>query len=117
VAWQRRGSGPATARAGGALPSDSGGRRGRRDVEAMADRWAGTRRGAQSSVAGRDARQRGEVVGATLTGGAGSTVRPIRFSNRIKFISNGFEVSPNFTNKTSDSLDPKIPNKIWIERA
>jgi hypothetical protein len=27
---------------------------------------------------------RGEAVGAALTGGVGSTVRPIRFSNRIK---------------------------------
>jgi hypothetical protein len=35
-------------------------------------------------------------VGATLTSGAGSTVRPIRFSNRIKFISNGFKFGSNF---------------------
>jgi hypothetical protein len=35
-------------------------------------------------------------VGATLTSGAGSTVRPIQFSNRIKFISNGFKFAPKF---------------------
>jgi hypothetical protein len=52
--------------------------------------------GARSSAAGCSARQRGEVVGAALTGGAGSTVRPIRFSNRINFISNGFKFAPNF---------------------
>jgi hypothetical protein len=33
----------------------------------------------------------GEAVGAALAGGVGSTVRPIRFSNRIKLISNGFK--------------------------
>jgi hypothetical protein len=37
----------------------------------------------------------GEAVGAALTG-VGSTVRPIRFSNRIKLISNGFKFAPNF---------------------
>jgi hypothetical protein len=31
-----------------------------------------------------------------LTGGVGSTVRPIRFSNRIKLILNGFKFAPNF---------------------
>jgi hypothetical protein len=40
--------------------------------------------------------QRGEAVGAALIGGVGSTVRGIRFSNRIKFISNGFKFVPNF---------------------
>jgi hypothetical protein len=40
--------------------------------------------------------QHGEAVGAALTDGVGSTVRPIRFSNRIKFISNGFKFAPNF---------------------
>jgi hypothetical protein len=40
--------------------------------------------------------RRGEAVGAALTGGVGSTVRPIQFSNRIKFISNGFKFVPNF---------------------
>jgi hypothetical protein len=40
--------------------------------------------------------QRGEAVGAALTGVVGSRVRPIRFSNRIKFISNGFKFTPNF---------------------
>jgi hypothetical protein len=35
-------------------------------------------------------------VGTALTSGAGNTVRPIRFSNRIKFISNGFKFVPNF---------------------
>jgi hypothetical protein len=51
---------------------------------------------AWSSAAGCGARQRGEAVGAALTGGAGSTVRPICFSNRINFISNGFKFVPNF---------------------
>jgi hypothetical protein len=40
--------------------------------------------------------RRGEAVGAALIGGVGSTVRPIRFSNRIKLISNGFKFAPNF---------------------
>jgi hypothetical protein len=40
--------------------------------------------------------QRGEVVDMALTAGVGSTVRPIRFSNRIKFISNGFKFATNF---------------------
>jgi hypothetical protein len=40
--------------------------------------------------------RRGEAVGAALTGGVGSTVRPIRFSNQIKLISNGFKSAPNF---------------------
>jgi hypothetical protein len=35
-------------------------------------------------------------VGAALASGAGSTLCPIRFSNRIKFISNGFKFAPNF---------------------
>jgi hypothetical protein len=39
---------------------------------------------------------RGEAVGAALTSGVGSTVRPIRFSNRINFISNGFKFAPKF---------------------
>jgi hypothetical protein len=38
----------------------------------------------------------GEAVEAALTGGVGSTVRPIWFSNRIKLISNGFKLAPNF---------------------
>jgi hypothetical protein len=33
----------------------------------------------------------GEAVGAALAGGVGGTVRLIRFSNRIKLISNGFK--------------------------
>jgi hypothetical protein len=52
--------------------------------------------GAGSSASGCSVRQRGEAVGTALTGGVGSTVRPIRFSNRIKFISNGFKFAPNF---------------------
>jgi hypothetical protein len=61
---------------------------------------------------------RGEAVGVALTGGVGSTVRPIRFSNRIKFISNGFKFAPNFDrSKKVPSRSPKISNKIWIERA
>jgi hypothetical protein len=83
------GSGPAVARAGGTLPRDSGGRRGRGQVGL-------DETGVRSSVAGCGARQRGERGGAALTSGADSTVRPIRFSNRIKFISNGFEFAPNF---------------------
>jgi hypothetical protein len=43
-------------------------------------------------MAGCGAGQRGEAFGAALTGGVGSTVRPIRFLNRIKFISNGFKM-------------------------
>jgi hypothetical protein len=57
------------------------GRRGRRDADGVADRWAGTRQGARSSMAGCNVRQQGEAVGAALTGGADTTVRPIRFSN------------------------------------
>jgi hypothetical protein len=41
AACRRRGSGPATARAG----RDSGGRQGRRDAVDVADRWAGARWG------------------------------------------------------------------------
>jgi hypothetical protein len=40
--------------------------------------------------------RRDEAVGTALTGGVGSTVRPIQFSNRIKFILNGFKFAPNF---------------------
>jgi hypothetical protein len=69
-------------------------------------------------VAGCGAGQRGEPVGAALIGGVGSTVRPIWFSNRIKFISNGFKFTPNFDrSKKVPSVAPKISNKIWIERA
>jgi hypothetical protein len=83
VAWRR--SGPTAACAGDALPRDSGGRWGRHDADSVADRWAGSHGGGGWSLAaGCGARQRGEAVGAALTGGAGSTVRPIRFSNRIK---------------------------------
>jgi hypothetical protein len=39
------------------------------------------RDGARSSVAGCSARQHDEAVGAALTGGTGSTVRLIQFSN------------------------------------
>jgi hypothetical protein len=70
----------------------SGGRRGRCDAVDVANRWAGPRRGPIASGWVR----RGEAVGAALTGGVGSTVRPIRFSNRIKLISNGFKFAPNF---------------------
>jgi hypothetical protein len=52
--------------------------------------------GAWSLAAGCRVRQHGEWVGAVLTSGVGSTVHPIRFSNRIKFISNGFKFAPNF---------------------
>jgi hypothetical protein len=50
-----------------------------------ADKWAGTRWGPviSSWVRGEAARQ---AVSAVLTSVVGSTVRPIRFSNRIKFI-------------------------------
>jgi hypothetical protein len=77
----------------------------------VADRWTGTLRGP-------DHQRLGEVVGAALTGGVSSTVRPIQFSNRIKFISKGFKFAPNFDwHKKVPSLAPKISNKIWIERA
>jgi hypothetical protein len=46
----------------------------------VANKWAGTRRG--PVVSGWV--QRGDAVGAALTGGAGNTVRSIWFSNRIK---------------------------------
>jgi hypothetical protein len=61
-----------------------------------ADRWAGTRQGLgrQRLRAAQGSAVR--WVSAALTRGAGSTVRPIRFSNRIKFISNGFKFAPNF---------------------
>jgi hypothetical protein len=52
--------------------------------------------GAGSSASGCGTGQHGEAVRAALTGGVGSTERPIRFSNRIKFISNGFKFAPNF---------------------
>jgi hypothetical protein len=42
AAWHRCGSGPVVAHAGGASPHDSGGRRGQRDTDGVADRWAGT---------------------------------------------------------------------------
>jgi hypothetical protein len=85
--WHRCGSGPAVARAGGALPRDSVERRGRRDVDGVADRWAEMRRGARSLAAGCGVRQRSEAVGAALTSGAGSIVRPIHFfkPNQISF--------------------------------
>jgi hypothetical protein len=56
----------------------------------VADRWAETLRG--------PGRQRLGVArgSAALTRGVDSIVRPIRFSNRIKFISNGFKFAPNF---------------------
>jgi hypothetical protein len=37
--------------------------------------------GARTLAVGCGAGQRGEAVGPALTGGVGSTVRPIRFSN------------------------------------
>jgi hypothetical protein len=64
---------------------------------AAARRWSGegkSRRGGE--------RARPVAVGSGqhgtvwLIGGASSTMRPIRFSNRIKFISNGFKFAPNF---------------------
>jgi hypothetical protein len=61
-----------------------------------ADRWAGTRRGPGRQRLGAVQGSVVRRVGAALTGGAGSTVRPIRFSNWIKFISNGFKFAPNF---------------------
>jgi hypothetical protein len=69
--------------------------------------------GARSSVAGCGAGQHTKAVGAVLTGGVGSTERPIRFSNRIKFISNGFKFTPNFDRSEKvPSHAPKISNKI-----
>jgi hypothetical protein len=91
LVWRRRGSGPAAARAGGALPRDSGERRGRRDAGRRGRQVGRGTMGARSSVAGCGVGQRGEAVVAVLTCGVGSTVRPIRFSNRIKFILNGFK--------------------------
>jgi hypothetical protein len=37
-----------------------------------------------------------EWVGAALTSGASNTVRPIRLSNQIDFISNRFKFAPTF---------------------
>jgi hypothetical protein len=42
-----------------------------------------------------------ERVGAALTSGAGSIVRPIRFSIRIKLISNKFKFVPKFDRSKS----------------
>jgi hypothetical protein len=88
AAWCQHGSGPATVENGGvgATVENGGVSATRIDV---ADRWTGTLRGP-------DHQRLGEVVGAALTGGVSSTVRPIQFSNRIKFISNGFKFAPNF---------------------
>jgi hypothetical protein len=52
--------------------------------------------GARSSAASGGTGQRGEAVSVALTGRVGNTVRPIRFSSRIKFISNVFKFAPNF---------------------
>jgi hypothetical protein len=79
VVCDRRGSGLAAERAGGALLCDSAGRPGRVGGPVISG-WV----------------RRGEAVGAVLTGGVGSTTRPIRISNRIKLISNGFKFAPNF---------------------
>jgi hypothetical protein len=64
--------------------------------DGVTDRWAGMRRGALSLAARCGVRQRGEAFDAAVTGGAGGTVHPIRFSNRINFISNGFKFAPKF---------------------
>jgi hypothetical protein len=72
----------------------------------------------RSSAVGCGVGQRGEAVGAARTGGVGSTVRLIRFSNRIKIISNGFKFALNFDRlKRCLPLLQKISNKIWVGRA
>jgi hypothetical protein len=80
------GSGPAAARAGGGTHTT---RTRVTDQRARASVGpGGQRRGAGVSMS--------ERVSAVLTSGAGSTLRPIRFSNRINFISNGFKFALNF---------------------
>jgi hypothetical protein len=81
AAWRRRGNGSATVRAGHALPRDSGERRGRCDAGRRGRQVGRDAMGARSSAAGCGTGQCGEAVGAALTGGVSSTVRPIRFSN------------------------------------
>jgi hypothetical protein len=58
--------------------------------------------GARSSAAGCDVRQRGEAVGVALTGGACSSVSPIRFSNQIKLFQTDSNLPQTLTDKTSD---------------
>jgi hypothetical protein len=58
--------------------------------------------------------QRGEAVDAALTGGVGSTVRPIRFSNRIKSNQIYFkriQICPKLTDPKVPSCAPKFSNK------
>jgi hypothetical protein len=83
-------------RAGGALPRDSGERRGRRDAGRRGLQVGRDATGGRLSALRCGAGQHGEAVGAALTGGVGNTMRPIQFSNRIKFISNGFKFASNF---------------------
>jgi hypothetical protein len=96
AAWRWRGRAPAVARTGGTLKRDSGGWRDRRVADGVADRWAGMRRGARSSAVGCSARQRGEAIGAALTGGAGSTVRPIRFFKLNQIYFKWIQICPKF---------------------
>jgi hypothetical protein len=70
-----------------------GAQRGGRRVEAKQERG---REGGPGHSGVASAWQSGEAVGAALTSGAGNTLRLIRFSNRIKFISNGFKFVSNF---------------------
>jgi hypothetical protein len=70
-----------------------GAQRGGRRVEAEQERG---REGGPGHGGVASAWQSGEAVGAALTSGAGNTLRLIRFSNRIKFISNGFKFVSNF---------------------
>jgi hypothetical protein len=82
--WERereREGGLATVHVGGVFPRDSGERRGRGDAGRCGRQVGRSTTGARSSAARCGAWQRGEVVGAALTGGVGSTVRPIQFSN------------------------------------
>jgi hypothetical protein len=88
VKCRRRGSGPATACCR-ATVEDGG-------VGATRSTWRTGGPGHDGGLVVSSWVQRGEAVGAALIGGVGSTVRPIRFSNRIKLISNGLKFTPNF---------------------
>jgi hypothetical protein len=78
--------------------------RGARGHRVAARHWRTVRSARRGGQVGRGATgpvvsgwvRHGEAVGAALTGGVGSTVCPIRFSNRIKWISNGFKFALNF---------------------
>jgi hypothetical protein len=95
--WRRPRGGPAASGVGAGVRERGPGR----DGDSAAARTRVTDKRGQA-FAGPCGQRRGagmsasERVDAALTSGAGSTVRPIQFSNRINFISNGFKFAPNF---------------------